>query len=246
MLIRSAIAGLAATLVLAAGCGKSTTVTIPIPTEAGSTASASDDQLNVSEQTSTSADTMNSNGSADDDAARGQALVDLPLPPQFADLTIDGDGKVKLTPEEWEKRLTEMQFYVAREHGTERSFQNEYWDNKQEGVYRCVACGQPLFASDTKYKSGTGWPSFWAPINEKVVGTTDDRKFFMVRTEVHCSRCDSHLGHVFEDGPQPTGLRYCMNSAAMLFEPVENPTADSSVDNNGVDGVDSNPDTEAE
>jgi peptide-methionine (R)-S-oxide reductase len=130
-------------------------------------------------------------------------------------------NKVTKTVDEWRATLSEEEYEVARCGGTERAFTGRYWDTKTPGTYHCVCCGQKLFASETKYDSGTGWPSFYAPIAEQAVAVHEDRSMGMVRTEVVCAACDAHLGHVFPDGPQPTGLRFCMNSAALVLEPKD-------------------------
>ena len=141
-----------------------------------------------------------------------------PDPPDVTEVAEGHEFEVTKSEAEWREQLSDEEFHILRESGTERAFTGRYWDNKKHGVYLCAGCGNPLFHSEHKFRSGTGWPSYTQPITSDAVATRPDRKFGMARTEVICARCGGHLGHVFSDGPEPTGLRYCMNGNAMDFE----------------------------
>ncbi|MCC6927676.1 MAG: peptide-methionine (R)-S-oxide reductase MsrB [Gemmatimonadaceae bacterium] len=149
---------------------------------------------------------------ADDGRARGHSAA---TDSAAAGATPPNGARIEKSEREWESCLTPEQFHVMREKGTERAFTGKYWNTKEKGTYHCAACGEPLFASETKYDSGTGWPSFWSPVSPEAVATETDETHGMRRTEALCARCGAHLGHIFDDGPRPTGTRYCMNSVSL-------------------------------
>jgi peptide-methionine (R)-S-oxide reductase len=154
----------------------------------------------------------------------GAAIVGATAIGVTAALARKGEFEVTKTPEEWKAILTKQEYYVLREEGTERAFTSPLDKNYEDGMYHCAGCDQAVYSSETKYDSGTGWPSFWAPVNEDVVGTSTDYKLLYPRTEVHCASCGGHLGHVFNDGPKPTGKRHCLNGVALTFKPAEDTT----------------------
>lgn len=157
----------------------------------------------------------------EDTVVSAQGGEDTTSAPEALRENSEMDEMANKTDAEWREILTPQEYNVLRGKGTEYAFSGEYWEHKEKGLYVCAGCGNPLFGSDTKYASGTGWPSFWAPISEEAIGTERDSGLGMRRTEVHCSRCGGHLGHVFGDGPKPTGLRYCLNSVSLDFEPAD-------------------------
>jgi peptide-methionine (R)-S-oxide reductase len=148
-------------------------------------------------------------------------VLSLGYPLEEAMTDQNQQGKIQKSEAEWRAQLTPEQYQVARRHGTEQAFTGPYWDEKKPGVYSCICCGTPLFLSDTKYDSGSGWPSFYAPVSGEVIEEHQDNSHFMQRIEIRCAKCEAHLGHVFPDGPKPTGLRYCTNGTALKFDPAK-------------------------